>query len=76
MFNLFFFSLYLLISNAENTKCVVNIKGIITFKSVGDIWDSSDNQCVKHICDMGPFGNAVETIFREYCNHNCEKVRM
>ncbi|XP_055302470.1 uncharacterized protein LOC129568512 isoform X2 [Sitodiplosis mosellana] len=61
------------IVSKENTKCVVNINGNVTLKSIGDMWDSSENQCIKHICEVGTFGNAVETLFREYCDHNCEK---
>lgn len=35
---------------------------------------SADDSCVKHTCEIDSNGAAVQSIFREYCNHQCEDV--
>lgn len=63
-------------ANLDKTKCVVIKEGNLATKSIGDIWISENDLCVKHTCELDQNGFAVESIFREYCNHQCEQVNM
>ncbi|XP_031635309.1 laccase-1-like [Contarinia nasturtii] len=64
------------VSITDATKCFFNNNGTLMTKAIGEIWthlgDSGDI-CVKHVCDMDINGIAVESIFHEYCNHQCEQ---
>lgn len=59
---------------ADRKKCLVDIRGQTYEKAAGDIWNSSDDFCLKHTCEIGPNGIPIESTFREYCSHSCSNV--
>lgn len=59
---------------ADRKKCLIDIEGRSYEKAAGDIWNSSNDLCLKHTCEIGPNGIPIESTFREYCLHSCSNV--
>lgn len=57
-------------------KCHIQVNDVLIEKSVGDVWNSTSDTCMKHTCEVDDRGNAVERTFREYCtaHHTCNDV--
>lgn len=58
----------------KKSKCIVNIDGRMLEKTVGEVWNSPNDLCLKHTCEIAPNGIAVESTFQEYCYHKCNNV--
>lgn len=57
-------------------KCIVEIDGIQVEKNVGDTWNNTIENCIKHICEIDDHGETTERTFREYCYISCHNVNI
>lgn len=57
-----------------DNSCRILVDGITLVKQIGDVWNSADDLCLKHTCEIDQTGEPVESTFREYCSHSCLNV--
>lgn len=74
--NMQFYTHIIPFSFLDESNCTVKIDGKTINKAIGEIWSSSKDLCLKHTCEIGPNGTAIESTFSEYCSHHCNNVRI